>query len=206
MPATELIKTTVPLAAIRRGENLWVVSRRPKTLTSNIFRETLTSTSSNGKGHPEVLSLVSYSRFEMATAVCCKVCLPSPELLTKISNDPPVCLVISAAASSMDLEEVTSRVSTSMPICWRCSTFSILRAVAKTRQPLWRNSLAMASPMPPLLAPITNAVLRTMMKNTFERKKRAHRKSYVQVIIIRSLSNPTYNFGKVLMSEQGCWE
>jgi hypothetical protein len=59
MPATELIKTTVPLAAIRSGANLWVVSRRPKTLTSNIFRETLTSTSNNGKGHPEVLSLVT---------------------------------------------------------------------------------------------------------------------------------------------------
>jgi hypothetical protein len=142
-------------------------------LTSNIFRETLTSTSNNGKGHPEVLSLVSYSRFEKGNGRLLKVCLPSPELLTKISNDPPVCLVISAAASSIDLEEVTSRVSTSMPICWRCSIFSMLRAVAKTRQPLRRNSLAMASPMPPLLAPITNAVLRTMMKNTFERNQKS---------------------------------
>lgn len=137
-PAIDVLFTTQPLEAMRRGAKAWIIDSAAQKFRSNNFFPSSMSTSNPGNMSVE------------------------PELLTRKSSFPPVILDTESAAAEMEAAETTSRVRT---VTFGAEArdgeiFDGVRAVAKTWYPFDWNSEARALPIPPSEQPVIRTVLR----------------------------------------------
>src|SRR2546425_8536180 len=130
-PATELILTMRPRAALRSGRNAWVTATAPTRFTSSTRRSSSSGSSSRGP----------------ATGI--------PALFTRpASGAPPSARSTSARARAMEGVSVTSSWTGMTPARSSAAASSGRRTVPNTRKPRPARSRALHAPMP-VEAPVT---------------------------------------------------